>query len=181
MIQAPFLQNIHHFSKKCSPPSVGSLILKAAQQIDHEKFASWALQLGQYPPFLHHLLHLEICKIHWGNVYFLFMPPFGMLCLASSALSHAFKVTLPHFRIALSLILRKSSPSPALGGKHDFDSCKGASSCNTFLRSPTLKQISTISVQLVAMHAVMISSSCSRRLRMACFLSPIGNSMPSIN
>ena len=116
-----------------------------------------------------------------GNVYFLFMAPFGKLCLASSALSHAFKVTLPHFRIALSLILRKSSPSPALGGKHDFDSCKGASSCNTFLRSPTLKQISTISVQLVAMHAVMISSSCSRRLRMACFLSPIGNNMPSIN
>ena len=157
------------------------MILKAAQQLNHKKFTSWALQLGEYPPFLHHLLHMEICKIHWGNVYFLFMAPFGMLCLASPALSHAFKVTLPHFRIALSLILRKSSPSPALGGKHDFDSCKGASSCNTFLRSPILKQISTISVQLVAMHAVMISSSCSRRLRMACFLSPIGNNMPSIN
>ena len=137
--------------------------------------------IGPSPSFLHYLLHMEICKILGENVHFLFMAPFGKLYLAWPALSHAFKVTLPHFHIALSLILRKSSPSPALGGKHDFDSCKGASSCNTFLRSPTLKQISTISVQLVAMHAVMISSSCSRRLRMACFLSPIGNSMPSIN
>ena len=122
MIQATFFTKYPHFFKKCSPPSVGAMILKAAQQLNHEKFASWALQLGQYPPFLHHLLHLEICKIHWENVYFLFMAPFGMLCLASSALSHAFKVTLPHFRIALSLILRKSNPSPALGGKHDFES-----------------------------------------------------------
>ena len=135
--------------------------------------------IGPISTILHHLLHLEICKIHWKNVHDLFMAPFGKLYLASSALSHASKVTLPHFRIALGLILRKSSPSPALGGKHDFDSCKGASSCNTCLRSPTFKQITTISGLFFAMHAVMMSSSCSRRLWMACFLSPISNGLPS--
>ena len=41
-----FLQNIHHFSKKCFPPSVGSMILKAAQKQNHETYASWALQFG---------------------------------------------------------------------------------------------------------------------------------------
>ena len=81
------------------------MILKAAQMQNHEKYASWALQLCLCAPFLHHLLQPEICKIHRKNMYFLFMAPFGKLYLASFDLSHGFKVTFPLFRIAPGLIL----------------------------------------------------------------------------
>ena len=69
----------------CFPPSVASIILKAAEMRNHENYASWALQLNPYAPFLHHLLHPKFCKIHWKNVHFLFMAPFGKLHLASFA------------------------------------------------------------------------------------------------
>ena len=107
-----FYKRSFHVLKKCSPPSVGSMILKAAQKQNHETYASWALQLGQYAPFLHHLLHPEICKINWKNVHFLFMTPSRKLYSASSALSHAFKVTFPHFRIASGIILWKNARRP---------------------------------------------------------------------
>ena len=50
-----------------------------------------------YAPPLHHLLQLEICKIHWKNVYFSFIAPFRKLYLASSALSHGSEVKFPLF------------------------------------------------------------------------------------
>ena len=59
--------------KICSPPSVGSMILKTAPKQHHEKYASWAVQLGSYALFLHHYLQPEIFKIHEKNVYFLFL------------------------------------------------------------------------------------------------------------
>ena len=99
-----FYKMSSYFLKICSPPSVGSMILKAAQMQIHEKYASRAPQFGPYAPFLHHLLQPEICKIHWKNVYFLFMAPFGNLYLPSSALSLGFKVRFPYFRIAPDLI-----------------------------------------------------------------------------
>ena len=89
--------------KNCSPPSVGSMILKAAQKQNHETFAFGLLQLRQYAPFLHHLLHIEFCKIHGTNCIFCLWPPFGKLYLASSALSDASKVAFPHFRIASAI------------------------------------------------------------------------------
>ena len=58
---------------------------------------------------------------------------------------------------------------------------KSESSCNTCFGSPTYKQINTISVLFPAVQAVTISSSCNRRLLIACFPSPIGNCMQSIN
>ena len=91
--------------KKCSPPSVGSMILKAAHKQNHEKFAFGLLHLRQYAPFLHHLLHPEFCKIHWKNVHFLFIAPFGKTYLALSALSYALNAKLKYFRIASAIIL----------------------------------------------------------------------------
>ena len=70
--------------------------------------------------------------------------------------------------------------SPPSVGSMTLTAAKGASSCNTCLRSPAFKQISTISGLLFAVHVVMMSSSCSRRLRTACFLTPACNSLPSI-
>ena len=49
-----FYKTSSHFLKKCSPPSVGSMILKAAQKQNHETFAFGLLQLRQYAPFLPH-------------------------------------------------------------------------------------------------------------------------------
>ena len=100
-----FYKMSSYFLKICSQPSVGSMILKAAQMQIHEKYASWAPQFGPYAPFLHHLLQPEICKIHWKNVHFLFMAPLGKLYSASSALLHGTGVTFPLFRIASGLIL----------------------------------------------------------------------------
>ena len=97
------------FSKKCSPPSVESIIMKAAHMQNHETYASCAPQFGPCAPFLHHLLQPEICKIHWNNVYFLFMAPSGKLYLASSALSHGSKLNFLLFRIAFSLIVWKNA------------------------------------------------------------------------
>ena len=124
-------------------------------------------------PFLHHLLQPEICKIHWKNAYFLFIAPFRKLHLASSALSHGSEVTFPLFCIASGLILSKNSRRTRY--------FKSESSCNTCFGSPTYKQINTISVLFPAVQAVTISSSCNRRLLIACFPSPIGNCMQSIN
>ena len=66
-----------HFVKKCSPPSVGSMILKAAHNQIHENYASEALRLGQYASFLHLLLQSEICKIHWTKYVFSAYGPCG--------------------------------------------------------------------------------------------------------
>ena len=162
-----------YFLKICSPPSVGSMILKAAQMQIHAKYASWAPQFGPYAPFLHHLLQPEICKIHWKNVYFLFMAPFGKLHLASSALSHGSEVKFLVFCIASGLILCKNACRTQY--------FRSGSSCNTCFGSPTYKQINTISVRFPAVQAVTISSSCNRRHQIACFFSPIGNCMQSIN
>ena len=149
------------------------MILKAAQIQNHANYASWAPQFGPYAPFLHHLLHLEICKIHWKNVYFSFIAPFRKLHLASSALSHGSEVKFPLFCIASGLILCKNARRTRC--------FKSESSCNTCFGSPTYKQINNMSVLFPPMQAVTISSSCNRRLQIACFLSPIGNCMQNIN
>ena len=98
-----------YFLKICSPPSVGSMILKAAQKQNHEIYASWALQLCFYAPFFRQLLQPEICKIHWKNVYFSFIATLGKLHVASSALSHGSEVKFPLFCIASGLILCKNA------------------------------------------------------------------------
>ena len=81
-----------YFLKICPPPSVGSMILKAAQKQNHEKYAFYALQFGPSSLFLHPLLQPEICKFHLKNVYFSFIAPLRKLYLASSALSHGSEV-----------------------------------------------------------------------------------------
>ena len=42
-----------YYLKIWSPPSVGSMILKAVHKQDHEKYASYALSLGHSAPALH--------------------------------------------------------------------------------------------------------------------------------
>ena len=149
------------------------MILKAAQKQNHEKYIFWALQLCLYAPFLHHLLQPEICKIHWKNIFFLFIAPFRKLNLASSASSHGSELKFPLFCIASGLILCKNARRTRY--------FKSESSCNTCFGSPTYKQINTISVLFPAVQTVTISSSCNRRLLIAFFPSPIGNCMQSIN
>ena len=106
-------------------------------------------------------------------MYFSFIAPFRKLHLASSALSHGSEVKFPLFCIASGLILCKNARRTRY--------FKSESSCNTCFGSPTYKQINTISVLFPAVQAVTISSSCNRRLLIACFPSPIGNCMQSIN
>ena len=81
-----FYKTSFYFWKKCSPPSVGSMILKAAQKQVHENNASWASQLSQYAPFWHHLLHPKF----WQNplekcAFFVYGPfweaTFSIVCL----------------------------------------------------------------------------------------------------
>ena len=129
--------------------------------------------MTRYAPILHHLLQSEICKIHWKNVYFSFMAPFRKLYLASSALSHGSEVKFPLFCMASGLILCKNARRTRY--------LRSESSGNTCFGSPTYKQIKSISVLFPAVQAVTISSSCNRRLLIACFPSPIGNCMQSIN
>ena len=84
------------------------------------------LRLSNYAfmhPFLHHLLQLEICKIHWKNVYFSFMAPFRKLYLASSALSHGSEAKFSFFCTASGLILWKNA--------RRIRYFKSESSCNT--------------------------------------------------
>ena len=114
-----------------------------------------------------------IWKIHWKNVYFSFIALFGKLYLASFALSHGSEVKFPFFCIASGLILCKNARRTRY--------FKSESSCNTCFGSPTHKQSNTISVLFLAVQAVTISSSCNRRLQIACFVSPIGNCMQSMN
>ena len=168
-----FYKKSSYFLKICSPPSVGSIILKAAQKQTHGKYVSWALQLCLYAPFLHHLLQAEICKIHWKNVYFSFMAPFRKLCLPSSAVSCGSEVKVLLFCIASGLIFCKNARRTRY--------LKSEISCNTCFGSPTYKQIKTISILFPAVQAVTISSSCSRWLLIACLLSLIGNFMQSTN
>ena len=78
----------------------------------------------------------------------------------------------PLFCIASGLILCKNARRTRC--------FKSESSCNTCFGSPTYKQSNTISVLFLAVQAVTISSSCNRRLQIACFLPPIGNLMQSI-
>jgi hypothetical protein len=52
-----FLSKLHIFCKKCSPPSVGSTISKAAAMRNHETSAIQALQIIEAARFLPHLLH----------------------------------------------------------------------------------------------------------------------------
>ena len=103
----------------------------------------------------------------------LFIAHFRKPHLASSALSHGSEVTFPLFCIASGLILCKNARRTRY-----FESER---SCNTCAGSPTYKQINTVSVVFPAVQAVTISSSCNRRLQTACFPSPIGNCMQSIN
>ena len=105
-------------------------------------------------------------------IVFVYIPSSG-LHLASSALSHGSEVKFPLFCIASGLILCKNARRTRY--------FKSESSCNTCFGSPTYKQINTISVLFPAVQAVTISSSCNRRLLIACFPSPIGNCMQSIN
>ena len=108
-----------------------------------------------------------------GKMCFLFMAPFRKLSLASSALSHGSEVKFPFFCIASGLIFCKNARRTRYS--------KSESSCNTCFGIPTYKQINAISVLFPAVQAVTISRSCNRRLQIACFPSPIGNCMQSMN
>ena len=94
-----------HFVKKCSPPTVGSMILKTAHKQNHETYASWALQLGQSASFLHHLFHFEFRNIHEKSVHVLLMNLLGKLYLTPSASSHASNMAVSHSRIVSAMIL----------------------------------------------------------------------------
>ena len=101
------------------------------------------------------------------------LAPFRKLHLASSALSHGSEEKSSCFCIASGLIMCKNARRTPY--------FKSESSCNTCFGSPTYKQINTISVLFPAVQAVTISSSCNRRLQIACFVSPIGNCMQGMN
>ena len=137
------------------------------------KYVSGPPWISTYAPFLYHCLQFEICKIHWKNVYFSFIAPLRKLHLASSALSHGSDVKFLVFCIASGLILCKNACRTRY--------FRSGSSCTTCFGNPAYKQINTISVLFPAVQAVTISSSCNRRLLIACFPSPIGSCMQSIN
>ena len=124
-------------------------------------------------PFCTTYCNLKFAKSIRKICTFCLWPIFRKLYLASSALSHGSEVTFPLFRITSGLILCKNARRTRY--------FKSESSCNTCFGSPTYKQINTISVLFPAVQAVTISSSCNRRLLIACFPSPIGNCMQSIN
>ena len=105
-----FLLILYNFCKKCSPPSVGSMILKAAQKRNHKKNAFRALQVGESQPLLHHLLLLNFCEFHRKNKHFLLVGPFGQPYFALFVVLHAFKVSLAHFCLAHVAILLKNAP-----------------------------------------------------------------------
>ena len=116
---------------------------------------------------------LKFAKSIGKMFFFMFIAPFRKLYLASSALSHGSEVKFPLFCTASAVILCKNARRTRY--------FKSESSCNTCFGSPTYKQINTISVLFPAVQAVTISSSCNRRPLIACFLSPIGNCMQSID
>ena len=124
-------------------------------------------------PFCTTYCNLKFAKSIGKNLYFSFIAPLRKLHLASSALSHGSEVKFLVFCIASGLILCKNACRTRY--------FRSGSSCNTCFGNPTYKQINTISVLFPAVQAVTISSSCNRRLLIACFLSPIGKCMQSID
>ena len=114
--------------------------------------ATWNLQIP-----------LEKC------VFFVYSPfsesTFSIVCFIA-----CLRNEISNFCIASGLILCKKARRTRY--------FKSESSCNTCFSSPTYKQINTMSVLFLALQAVTISSSCNRRLLIACFPSPIGNCMP---
>ena len=90
------------FWEKCSPPSLGSMIFKAACMQNFEKLTFWPSKLIEQVPLWEHLLHLKINKNAWRNVQFLFMAPLGKLGFALCATSPTFWKVFSHFRLVLS-------------------------------------------------------------------------------
>ena len=123
-------------------------------------------------PFCTTYCNLKFAKSIGKSVFFVYSSfseaPFSIVCFIPW-----FRSEISIFCIASGLILCKNARRTRY--------FKSESSCNTCFGSPTYKQINTISILFLAVQAVMISSSCNRRLLIACFPSPIGNCMQGIN
>ena len=134
-----------------------------------------SLRLSNYAfmhPFCTTYCNLKFAKSIGKCIFFVYSPfseaTFSIVCFIAWLRSE-----ISIFCIASGLILCKNARRTRY--------FKSESSCNTCLGSRTYKQINTISVLFPAVQAVTISSSCNRRLLIACFPSPIGNCMQSIN
>ena len=123
-------------------------------------------------PFCTIYFNLKFAKSIGKYVFFVYSPfseaTFTLVCFIKWL-----RTEISTFVFASGLILCKNARRTRY--------FKSESSCNTCFGSPTYKQINTISVLFPAVQAVTISSSCNRRLLIACFPSPIGNCMQSIN
>jgi len=119
------------FWEKCSPPSLGSMIFKAACMQNFEKLTSWPSKLIEQVPLWKHLLHLKINKYAWKNEYFLFMASIGKLGFALCVTSPTFWNVFSHFRLVLSAYTTctRLNYYVASGHRnHDFESCMYAKS-----------------------------------------------------
>ena len=101
--------------EKCSPPSLGSMIFKTACMQNLEKRTSWPSKLIEQVPFWEHLLHPEINKNAWTNVYFLCMAPVGKFGFALCATSPTFG---KYFLISASFLVSFSEKAFPASGSH---------------------------------------------------------------
>ena len=99
-----FVHFLTTFLKKCSRPSVRSVILKIACKQNLQKGPSRHPKSCEKLPYWVYLYHIEICKIHWKNVYFCFMALLGVhvVChvlfgLCCSFLIHTFRCNSHRF------------------------------------------------------------------------------------
>ena len=78
------------FLKKCSRPSVRSIIFKASCVQNLGKCTSWPFKLAEQASFRRLFNACQNLKIHGKNVYFLFLAPVGKLGFALCALKPTF-------------------------------------------------------------------------------------------
>ena len=81
MLYTPFSSKcLSFFLKICFPPSLGSMILKAAEVNNHAKKSFSGPPVARNNPIMGLFMAPRICKIDWKNVYFLFMDLLWKLC-----------------------------------------------------------------------------------------------------
>ena len=73
-----FLHFLTTFLKKCSPPSVGSVILKIGCKQNLQKKPSRHPKAREKVVLWGYIWHIEICKFPCKNVYFCFMALLGV-------------------------------------------------------------------------------------------------------
>ena len=96
------------FWEKCSPPSLGSMIFKAACMQNFEKLTPWPSKLIEQVPLWKDLLHFKINKNASKNEYFLFMAPLGKLGFALCATSPTFWKVFSNFRLVSDVTFWKA-------------------------------------------------------------------------